>query len=68
MTVASKLKTTLASLKGCQGTLKVYGKQSRDDETRTVFTEAIEVLSLIINDLEKREQTLEYQEPQYKGN
>ena len=68
MTVASKLKTTLASLKGSQGTLRLYAKQTRDDETRMVYTEAVEVLGVVINDLEKREQTLEFQEPQYKGN
>lgn len=68
MTVASQVKQTLAGLKGVQGTLRLYSAQTRDDETRTVFNEALTVTNGIINDLEKRLQTLELQEPQYKGN
>ena len=68
MTVASQVKQTLAGLKGVQGTLRLYSAQAQDEETRNVYNEAIEVTSEIINDLEKRIQVLEFQEPQYKGN
>lgn len=68
MTVASKVKQTLATLKGSQGTLRLYMTQTMDEETRTVFNEALETTEGIINDLEKRLQTLELQEPQFKGN
>ncbi len=68
MTVASKVKQTLATLKGNQGTLRLYALQARDDETKLVYNEALEAIGIIINDLERRIQTLEYQEPQYKGN
>lgn len=68
MTVASQVKQTLAELKGVQGTLRIYSSQTRDEETRTVFNEAIEVTRDVINDLEKRIQVLEFEEPQYKGN
>ena len=68
MTVASQVKQTLAGLKGIQGTLRIYTTQTQDDETKSVFIEALEVTNEIINDLEKRVQVLEYQEPQYKGN
>ncbi|WP_206811318.1 DUF1657 domain-containing protein [Paradesulfitobacterium ferrireducens] len=68
MTVASQVKQTLASLKGVQGTLRIYSTQTQDEETVSVFQEALETTSAVINDLEKRLQVLEYQEPQYKGN
>ena len=68
MTVGSQVKQTLASLKGARGTLRVYSTQTRDDETKLVFTCAVEEINTIIQDLEKRVQTLEFEEPQYKGN
>lgn len=68
MTVASQVKKTLATLKGNQGTLRLYALQTRDEETKLVYNEALESTQKIINDLENRVQSLEYQEPQYKGN
>jgi hypothetical protein len=68
MTVASQIQKTLATLKGNQGTLRLYAMQTQDQETKLVYNEALEATGIIINDLEKRIQTLEYQEPQYKGN
>ncbi|SDE97820.1 DUF1657 domain-containing protein [Sporomusa acidovorans] len=68
MTVASKLKQTLATLKGNQSTLRLYSLQTRDEETKLVYRETLETAGIIINDLEGRLQTLELQEPQYKGN
>lgn len=68
MTVASQIKQTLATLKGNQGTLRLYALQTRNEETKLVYNEALETVGVIINDLEKRMQDLEYQEPQYKGN
>lgn len=68
MTVASQVKQTLASLKGARGTLRVYSTQTREEEARSMYTDAIVVTSSIIADLESRLQTLEFEEPQYKGN
>jgi len=68
MTVASQVKQTLATLKGNQGTLRLYAQQTRDEETKLVYSEAAEIIGEVINDLERRVQTLEFQEPQYKGN
>ncbi|WP_425058104.1 hypothetical protein SCACP_27540 [Sporomusa carbonis] len=68
MTVASQVKKTLATLKGSQGTLRLYVLQTRDKETKSIYNQALETTEIIIDDLEKRLQTLEYQEPQYKGN
>lgn len=67
MTVASQVKQTLASLKGTHGTLRLYSTQTRDNETRMVYEEALSITGEVIKDLEDRLQTLEFQEPQYKG-
>lgn len=68
MTVASQVKQTLATLKGNQGTLRLYALQTRDEETKLIYNETLKATSVMINDLERRLHTLEYQEPQYKGN
>ena len=68
MTVASQVKQTLANLKGARGTLRVYSAQTRDEEARVEFNDAINATSSIIEDLENRLQRLEFEEPQYKGN
>lgn len=68
MTVASQVKQTLAILKGVQGTLRIYSTQTQDEETVSVYKEALETTAAVISDLEKRVQVLEFQEPQYKGN
>jgi sulfur transfer complex TusBCD TusB component (DsrH family) len=68
MTVISKVKQTLATLKGSEATLKMYSLQERDEEARAIYAEASEEISKIKIDLEKRVGLMEFQEPQYKGN
>lgn len=68
MTVATQVKQVLATLKGSQGTMRLYAAQTKEEEIRAVYDEAMETTTEIINDLEKRLSLLEYQEPQYKGN
>ena len=68
MTVASQVKQTLATLKGARGTLNMYTAQTGDDETQSVYTNSLEITDTIIHDLEDRLKTLEFEEPQYKGN
>lgn len=67
MTVSSKVKQTLATLKGARGTLRSYSTQTQNEKSKSVYTEALQVTDEIVGDLEKRIQTLEFQEPQYKG-
>ena len=68
MTVVSKVKQTLATLKSSEGTLKLYLLQERDEEAKAIYTEAFEEISKIKMDLEERVATIEFQEPQYKVN
>ncbi|MCT4618172.1 MAG: DUF1657 domain-containing protein [Marinisporobacter sp.] len=67
MTVASKVKQTLASLKSTQSTLRLYSIQTEDKNARGVYEESLIITGEAIKDLEERIKTLEYEEPQYKG-
>lgn len=68
MTVVSKVKQTLATLKGSEATLRTYSLKERDKEARAIYTDAFEEITKIRIDLEKRVGSIEFQEPQYKGN
>lgn len=68
MTVGSKVKQTLASLKGIESTLRIYSVQSRNKEERAVYKEELKTVESVIKDVEDRLKTLEFEEPQYKGN
>ncbi|KOA19224.1 hypothetical protein CLHOM_23300 [Clostridium homopropionicum DSM 5847] len=67
MTVGSKVKQTLASLKGAESILRIYSVQTQNEEEREVYNEALETAEAIIKDLDSRMKKLEYEEPQYKG-
>lgn len=67
MTVGAKVKQTLAGLNGIKRTLEVYVLQTQDEETVSVYKEAVNETAAIIDDLEKRLRMLEFEEPQYKG-
>ena len=67
MTVGSKVKQTLVSLKGVQATLGIYSAQTQDGNSVAVYKESLKIIDEVITDLDKRIQTLEFEEPQYKG-
>ena len=67
MTVISKVKQTLSTLKGSEDTLRLYSLQERDEEAKAIYTEAFEEISKIKTNLEKRVGAIEFEEPQYKG-
>lgn len=67
MTVGSRVKQAVSNLKGIESTLEIYILQSQDSETSSVYEEAVVVIKEVLKDLEQRVQTLEFEEPQYKG-
>ncbi len=67
MTVGSQLKQTLAAIKGCQGTLRIYTAKSQHPEESSAYKEAVDTLNGIVHDLEERLKIIEFEEPQYKG-
>ena len=68
MTISSKVKQTLASIKGSEATLRIYSLQERDKDAREVYIQASEEISKVKISLEKRVGLIEFEEPQYKGN
>ncbi|MBS3977891.1 MAG: DUF1657 domain-containing protein [Syntrophomonadaceae bacterium] len=66
MTVAGQVKQTIASLKGAQATLQTFASFEKT-EAQEVFEQNAGRIGRVIIDLEKRLQTLEFAEPQYKG-
>ncbi|MEW6661429.1 MAG: DUF1657 domain-containing protein [Bacillota bacterium] len=66
MTVAGQVKQTLASLKGAKATLDIFASFEKT-EAKQVFERNTERIGKVINELEKRLQALEFEEPQYKG-
>lgn len=68
MNIAYKVKQTLAVLKGSEATLRLYSLKERDKEARDIYTEAFEEISKIKISLDKRLDSVEFDEPLYKGN
>lgn len=66
MTVASKVKQTLANLKGTESTLRIYSLQSKNKEEIIAYKEALKTTESVIKDIEDRIKILELEEPQYK--
>lgn len=67
ITVAAKVKGTVASLKGIQATLENFACFEKNQENQVVLERNCQRIGQIIANLEKRVQVLEFQEPQYKG-
>ncbi len=67
MTVASDVKTCLASLKSAQASLEQFALSTQNQEAKTTFTSAAQTTQQIINQVQTRVQQLENEEPQYKG-
>ncbi|MGG7059788.1 DUF1657 domain-containing protein [Clostridium nigeriense] len=68
MSTIAKVKQTLATIKGAESTLEIYSLQERNNEAKEVYSEAAREINKIKRDLEKRIGTMEFEEPQYKGN
>jgi hypothetical protein len=67
MTIASDVKTCIASLKGAQQNFIRFALMSRDGTAQKVFHECMMETDEIINELQQRLAILEREEPQYKG-
>jgi len=67
MTVATQIKSCLASLKSAQADLEQFALNTQNQEAKNVFTKAASAAKEIIADLEGRISQIEMEEPQYKG-
>ncbi|GFR38192.1 hypothetical protein PRECH8_14880 [Insulibacter thermoxylanivorax] len=67
MTVASQVKTCLASLKSAQASLEQFALETQNQEAKSLFTNAAQQTQQIVQQVASRVQQLENEEPQYKG-
>lgn len=67
MTVGTKVKQTIASLKGAQATLEIFVAIEETPETKAILNRNSQRIAQVIKDMEKRLSVLEFEEPQYKG-
>mgnify|MGYP001193044938 CR=1 FL=1 len=67
MTVGSKVKQTVASLKGAQATLAMYAELSQHEADQKTFERNALKVERIVKRLEERVKQLDFEEPQYKG-
>jgi hypothetical protein len=67
MTVASQVKTTLASLKSAQASLETFALGTQNQEAKSLFENAAQSTQQIIDQVSSRVQQIENEEPQYKG-
>ncbi|QGQ95666.1 DUF1657 domain-containing protein [Paenibacillus psychroresistens] len=67
MTVASDVKTCLASLKSAQASLEQFALSTENQEAKTLFENASVSAQQIVDSVSTRVSQLENEEPQYKG-
>lgn len=67
MTVASQVKTCVASLKSAQASLEQFAMETQNEEAKTLFTQAAEQTQQVVQEVEGRVTELEKEEPQYRG-
>jgi len=67
VTVASDVKTCLASLKSAQASLEQFALSTQNEDAKNLFTNAAQQTLQIVNQVQGRVQELENEEPQYQG-
>jgi hypothetical protein len=67
VTVATQVKTCLASLKSAQANLETFALNTQNQEAKTMFENAAKSTQEIVNQVSSRVQQIENEEPQYKG-
>lgn len=67
MTVASQVKTCLASLKSAQASLEQFALSTENQQAKQLFEDASKTTQQVVDQLSVRVQELENEEPQYKG-
>jgi proteasome assembly chaperone (PAC2) family protein len=67
MTVATQVKTCLASLKSAQASLEQFAISTQNQEAKSTFENAAKSTQQIVDQIANRVQQMEQEEPQYKG-
>jgi hypothetical protein len=67
LTVATQVKTCLASLKSAQASLEAFALNTQNQEAKSMFENAAKSTQSIVDQVNSRVQQIENEEPQYKG-
>lgn len=67
MTVATQVKSCLASLKSSQASLETFALQTDNKEVQELFRKAAETTQSIVYRLDSRVKQMEFEEPQYQS-
>lgn len=67
MTVGTKVKQALASLKSVQADFETFALETQDKEAKRLYADAARQTQEIVRRLEERVSAIEDEEPQYKG-
>ncbi|WP_227935408.1 DUF1657 domain-containing protein [Alkalihalobacillus deserti] len=66
MTVAAKMKQTVAGLKSAQASLETFALETENEQAKQLFQQAAQQTQGIVDSLDPRLQQIEEEEPQYK--
>ncbi len=66
MTVAAKMKQTMAGLKSAQASLETFALETDNQQAKTLFQQLATQTQGIVDGLEPRMQDIMQEEPQYK--
>lgn len=67
MTVGSKMKQTVAGLKGAQATLETFALDTENQQAKQLYQQLAQQTQTIVDQLTPRMQEIEQEEPQYKN-
>lgn len=67
MTVATKVKEALSSLKSAQASLEQFALQTQDKSAKQLYSNAAKQTDSIVKMVEPRVREIESQESEYKG-
>ncbi|MCK0472181.1 DUF1657 domain-containing protein [Halalkalibacter sp. APA_J-10(15)] len=66
MTVASKVESALVSLKAIEASLLSLSLKTKEQEASEAFRQAALKTRSVVDEVQKRKQEIEFQEPQYE--
>ncbi len=67
MTVATQMQQAIASVQSAAATMKTFALQTEDQQAKQTFAQLADQLDSAQQTLMQRQQTIENQEPQYRG-
>lgn len=67
MTVAAKMKQTIAGLKSAQASLETFALETENQQAKTLYQQMATQTQTVIDGLTPRMQQVEEEEPQYRN-